>query len=397
MRASVGGKPRVSTLAGNGTAPDTCFSVRERSQSLLHKFFPGIRSPHETPMTSGAPFKIGKYDVVDVIGRGGMGVVYRARDPQLGRLVAIKMMTAGIDEDPELVQRFFREARSTASLQHPNIVTVYELGDYSGNPYLAMEYLEGCSLDAILVAQQPLNLVEKIGILVEVCQGLGYAHQRQVIHRDIKPGNIMVLPTGAVKIVDFGIAHIIGKKVTLPGQVIGSFNYMSPEQIHSRPLDARTDIFSAGIVLYQLLSHSLPFEAANTAATLFKIVHEPPPPLSNFLSVYPPELEACLLRALAKERDERYPDVDEFAADLRRIRDHVRQEMVGRHLHEASALLERNELASAREEVLQILKLDRHHGRGSLLLREIQERVQREQAAEQARRLAEQQKYDSAI
>jgi len=397
MRASIGGKPRVLRLAGIGLPLIFAFRFESVPKAYCYKFFPGIRSPHETPMTSGAPFKIGKYDVVDVIGRGGMGVVYRARDPQLGRLVAIKMMTAGIDEDPELVQRFFREARSTASLQHPNIVTVYELGDYSGNPYLAMEYLEGCSLDAILSARQPLNLVEKLGILIEMCQGLGYAHQQQVIHRDIKPGNIMVLPSGAVKLVDFGIAHIVGKKVTLPGQVIGSFNYMSPEQIHSKPLDARTDIFSAGIVLYQLLSNSLPFEAANTAATLFKIVHEPPPPLSNFLSAYPPELEACLLRALAKERDERYPDVEEFAADLRRIRDHVRQEMVGRHLQEASALLERNELAKAKEEVLQILKLDRHHGRGSLLLREIQERVQREQAAEQARRLAEQQEHDRAI
>ena len=345
-------------------------------------------------MTSGAPFKIGKYDVVDVIGRGGMGVVYRAKDQQLGRLVAIKMMTASIGEDPELVQRFFREARSTASLQHPNIVTVYELGDYSGNPYLAMEYLEGCSLDATLTARQPLNLVEKLGILIEVCQGLGYAHQRQVIHRDIKPGNIMVLPTGAVKLVDFGIAHIIGKKVTLPGQVIGSFNYMSPEQINSKPLDARTDIFSAGIVLYQLLSNSLPFEAPNTAATLFKIVHEPPPPLSKFLAVYPPELESCLLRALAKERDERYSDAEEFAADLRRIRDQTRQEMIGQHLHDGSALLERNELSKAKEEVLQILRLDRHHVRGSLLLREIQEKVHREQAAEQARRLAEQQAHE---
>jgi len=348
-------------------------------------------------MTSGAPFKIGKYDVVDIIGRGGMGVVYRAKDPQLGRLVAIKMMTAGIGDDPELVQRFFREARSTASLQHPNIVTVYELGDYSGNPYLAMEYLEGCSLDAMLTAHQPLNLVEKLGILIETCQGLAYAHQRQVIHRDIKPGNIMVLPTGAVKLVDFGIAHLVGKKVTLPGQVIGSFNYMSPEQINSKPLDARTDIFSAGIVLYQLLSNALPFEAGNTAATLFKIVHDPPPPLRQFLSVYPPELETCLLRALAKERDERYPDAEEFAADLRRIRDHVRQEMIGRHIQEASGLLERNELAKAKEEVLQILRLDRHHGRGSILLREIQERVQREQAAEQARRLAEQQEYERAL
>src|SRR5260370_32333791 len=326
-----------------------------------------------------------------------MGVVYRAKDQQLGRLVAIKMMTASIGEDPELVQRFFREARSTASLQHPNIVQGYELGDYTGNPCLAMEYLEGASRDEILTARKPLNLVEKLAILVEVCQGLGYAHQRQVIHRDIKPGNIMVLPTGAVKLVDFGIAHIIGRKVTLPGQVIGSFNYMSPEQINSKPLDARTDIFSAGIVLYQLLSNSLPFEAPNTAATLFKIVHEPPPPLSKFLAVYPAELESCLLRALAKERDERYSDVEELAADLRRIRDHVRQGMIGQHLHAASSLLERTELSKAKEEVLQILKLDRHHVRGSLLLREIQEKLHHEQPAEQGPLLAEQQAHDRAL
>ena len=256
-----------------------------------------------------------------------------------------------------------------------------------------MEFLEGCSLDAILTGHKPLNLVEKLGIMVEVCQGLGYAHQRQVIHRDIKPGNIMVLPTGVVKLVDFGIAHIIGKKVTLPGQVIGSFNYMSPEQINSKPLDARTDIFSAGIVLYQLLSNTLPFEAPNTAATLFKIVHEPPPPLSQFLSGYPSELEACVLRALAKDRDERYADVDEFAADLRRIRDHVRHEMIDRHLEDVGPLLEQNELSKAKEGVLQILKLDRHHARGSVLLREINDRVQREQA----RQLAEQQERERAL
>ena len=319
-----------------------------------------------------------------------MGIVYKARDPQLGRLVAIKMMTSGFDDKPEHLRRFFREAQSTASLQHPNIVTVYALGDYGGNAYLVMEYLEGLSLDVIIAARQPLSLLEKLNIMVDVCRGLGYAHQRYIIHRDIKPGNIMVSTDGAVKIVDFGIAHIAGKNETRPGQVIGSVSYMSPEQINSKPIDCRTDIFSTAVVLYQLLTYSLPFEGENTAATLLKIVNEPPPPLANFLPIIPSELEPVILRALNKDRDQRYSSADEFAADLGRVRDQVRQEILGRHLEAASTLLDTNELYKAKEQVLEILKIDRHHTRASHLLREIQQRIQRQQVSQQVSQLTEQ-------
>jgi serine/threonine protein kinase len=341
-------------------------------------------------MTGEKPSSIGKYDVIDVIGRGGMGIVYKARDPQLGRLVAIKMMTSGIDDQPEHLRRFFREAQSTASLQHPNIVTVYALGDYGGNAYLVMEYLEGLSLDVIIAARQPLSLLEKLNIMVDVCRGLVYAHQRNIIHRDIKPGNIMVSSDGAVKIVDFGIAHIAGKNETRPGQVIGSVSYMSPEQINSKPIDCRTDIFSTAVVLYQLLTYSLPFEGENTAATLLKIVNEPPPPLASFLPIVPSELEPVILRALNKDRDERYSSADEFAADLGRVRDQVRQEILGQHLEAASTLLDTNELYKAKEQVLEILKIDRHHTRASHLLREIQQRIQRQQVSQQVSQLTEQ-------
>jgi len=326
-------------------------------------------------MSISAPTRIGKYDIIEVLGRGGMGVVYKAKDPHLGRLVAIKM-TGGVGDNPELVSRFFREAQSTASLQHPNIVTVYELGDCGGNPYLVMEYLEGHSLDAIIGSKRALNVIEQLDIMLAVCRGLDYAHQRKIIHRDIKPANIVVLKDGSVKLVDFGIAHIVGRKLTMPGQVIGSFNYMSPEQINSKPIDTRTDIFSAGIVLYQLLTKALPFQAENTAATLMKIVHEPPPPLAQFLNVYPPELETILQRALAKDREERYQTVEEFAADLRGVREQVRQEIIHRHLVDASALIEANALSQAKEEVFQALKWDPHHSRAGQLMREIQLRIE---------------------
>src|SRR5689334_13794727 len=199
------------------------------------------------------PIKIGKYEVVDLLGKGGMGVVYKATDPLLGRLVAIKMMTT-VDyvDNPDLLQRFYREAKSTGNLHHRNIVTVYELGDQDGSPYLVMEFLDGQTLDAYLRAQRALTLLERMDVVLEVCEGLTYAHQQSVIHRDIKPGNIMVLAGGGVKIVDFGIAHLGNRTVTRTGQLLGSLPYMSPEQISGKQVDGRTDIFSLGTVFYQL-------------------------------------------------------------------------------------------------------------------------------------------------
>ena len=202
-------------------------------------------------MASNVPAKIGKYDVIDVIGRGGMGVVYKANDPHLDRTVAIKMITTGFAEHPAQLKRFFVEAKSLASLVHPNIVTVYDLGDFNGNPYLVMQYLEGEDLDTAMAAKQQLSLLDKTNIIIQVCEGLSYAHRRNVIHRDIKPANIMLCRDSSIKIFDFGIAKMGDQNVTKSAsQIVGTLYYMSPEQVNGHPVDGRSDIFSTGVVLY---------------------------------------------------------------------------------------------------------------------------------------------------
>ncbi|HEX7961336.1 MAG TPA: serine/threonine-protein kinase, partial [Terriglobales bacterium] len=226
--------------------------------------------------------KIGKYDVIDVLGEGGMGIVYRAVDNRIGRLVAIKMMTGGYADNPDLLKRFYREAQSAGSLQHPNIVIIYDLGEEAGNPYMVMEYMPGEPLDKIIDIRRPMSIVDRLGIIIQVSSALNYAHQHGIVHRDIKPGNVMVMPDGSVKILDFGIARVQDKSMTKTGQIIGTINYMSPEQLKGQVVDGRSDIFSAGVVLYELLSGSLPFETGDTASTIHKILHEPPPPLKNY-------------------------------------------------------------------------------------------------------------------
>ena len=213
--------------------------------------------------------KIGKYLVVDVIGSGGMGIVYRARDAALNRTVAIKMLkrTGAGDGKISLMEQFFdRELRATASLQHKNIVTVYESGEQDGNPYLVMECLDGEPVSRVIDERRPMALVDKLELFVQVCDGLQHAHDRkpQVIHRDIKPANVILLKDGTVKIVDFGIARVVGIETSTlqTGQLLGSLSYLSPEQINSVPIDARTDIFSAGVMLYELLTYALPFKGS---------------------------------------------------------------------------------------------------------------------------------------
>ena len=202
---------------------------------------------------------------------------------------------------------------------HRNIVTVYELGDHEGSPFLVMEYLEGETLDAIIQSKRPLPLFDRINYILEVCDGLAYAHQRSVVHRDIKPGNIMVLKDSGVKIVDFGIAHIGNRTVTRTGQLLGSLPYMSPEQISGKQVDPRSDIFSLGVVFYQLLTGHLPFDGETPAATLLKIIHERPRPLAEYSPSFPAELEEVLLRALAKDPEERYASAQDLTFDLVQI------------------------------------------------------------------------------
>ena len=338
----------------------------------------------------GKPSKIGKYDVIDVLGRGGMGVVYKATDPHLNRLVAIKMMTGGFSDNPDLLKRFYREAQSTGNLQHPNIVTVYDLGDLDGSPYLVMEYLEGETLDAIINARGSLSMLAKINYICDVCQGLAYAHHHGIVHRDIKPGNVMVLKTGGVKIVDFGIAHIGDKTVTRTGQLIGSLGYMSPEQVNGKPIDTRTDIFSTGVVLFQLLTYALPFDGDSTASTLLKIIHDPPPPLTRFITDAPAELEGVILRAMAKDREERYRTVEDFGFDLAQIRDRLKEGLVEGHLREAESLLSRGLSHKAKELLLQVLKIDRQHTGAIRLFRSVQQKIEQEQIGVQIKQFRNQ-------
>ncbi len=333
--------------------------------------------------------KVGKYDVLEVLGRGGMGVVYKAMDPSIGRLVAIKMMTGGFADNPDLLRRFYREAQSTGTLQHPNIVIVYELGDQDGNPYMVMEFLEGVGLDKMIAERRPLTLVQKLDILIQVCNGLNYAHSRGVVHRDVKPANIVLLKNNNVKIVDFGIARMGGGGLTKTGQVVGTINYMSPEQISAQVVDGRSDIFSAGVVAYQLVTLNLPFDANDTAGILLKIINDDPPPFSAFLPDCPPDLEECVLRALAKDRDERYQTADEFGLDLMRIRESLRREKVDEYIQLAQAAMAKLELARGKELLLEVLKVDTQNLTAKQLLQQIQQQLQRHQRSQQVKQLRE--------
>ncbi|HEX4486926.1 MAG TPA: protein kinase [Terriglobales bacterium] len=337
-------------------------------------------------MEPGAPKKINKYDVLGLIGRGGMGVVYKAIDSSLDRLVAIKMVTSADDSHGDLLKRFYREAQFTANLRHQNIVTVYELGDFEGRPYLVMEYLAGQSLESML-ARQPMSLRQRVSHVRQLCNGLHYAHSRQpsVIHRDIKPANIVVLEDGTAKIVDFGIARLDQSNDTRSGQIMGSYHYMSPEQIENEQLDGRTDIFSAGVVLYQLLTLTLPFEGSGIAQTLHRIVKSPPAPLNQFLKEYPAGLDDIIARALAKNRNERYQSASEFAFDLTQIEDELGRGLFDDHIQRAEEYLRGSEFDRAKQELVRVLDVDRHHARADELMKEVQQAISRQHRKIRAR------------
>ncbi|MGO9269235.1 MAG: protein kinase domain-containing protein [Terriglobia bacterium] len=263
---------------------------------------------------------VGRYEILSELGRGSMGVVYRAHDPTIGRTVAIKMllterMAAG--DLTEYLARFHREAQSAGALAHPNIVTIYDFGEDNGNYYLAMEFLEGKSLER-LVQEQPLLPVETImPIFDQVCSALDVAHAHGIVHRDVKPANIMILESGQVKVTDFGIAKVMAAEMTQAGQVLGTPNYMSPEQVLNRPLDGRSDLFSLGAILYELVTGEKPFIGQNITTVIYKIIHEMPIPPRELDPGIHPGLSYVIGKALAKSPDERYQTCSELASDLK--------------------------------------------------------------------------------
>src|SRR5271169_3192184 len=261
--------------------------------------------------------KIGRYDITGELGKGAMGVVYKATDPNIGRTVAIKttrLDAHGLDTE-DLLRRFRNEARAAGTLNHPNIVTIYDAGEQDGVFYIAMEYLEGETLHGLLSQHRSLPVEKVIDIVRQVCAGLDYAHAHGVIHRDIKPANIMLAASGAVKVMDFGIAKA-GGTVTATGQVLGTPNYMSPEQVKGKPIDGRSDLFSVGVLLYEMLTGEKPFDGQNVTTIIYKIVSENPIPPRELDVTIHPGLSAVVTKALAKAPDERYQTGAELVADL---------------------------------------------------------------------------------
>src|SRR5215510_5491299 len=277
-------------------------------------------SPAARRSTERAPIYYGRYELLSELGRGTSGVVYKAFDPKLDRLVAMKILR------PELVsleesgvgfgQRFHQEAVAAGRLTHPAIVAVHDVGEAEGRPFMVMEYIEGGTLADLLLGGRPLPMTEAVGIVVQVCAALDYAHRHGVVHRDIKPRNILVGP-GVTKVTDFGTARILGASHTQTGTMLGTPAYMSPEMVRGLATDPRSDLFSVGVVLYEALTGVNPFSAADLAAVLYRIVNTDAPSLRHHNPALPPGLDRVLRRVLAREPEARYATATDLAEALR--------------------------------------------------------------------------------
>jgi serine/threonine-protein kinase len=272
---------------------------------------------------STSPAQIGRYRIVSELGRGAMGVVYGAEDPMLSRKVAIKtiLMSADLQERAEYEPRFYQEAKAAGSLNHPNIITIYDIGREGDMAFMAMELIEGVELRSLILNGQ-LTLPRALNIAAQVAEGIASAHEKGVIHRDIKPGNVMVLRGDVAKIMDFGIARLRTSDVkTATGMLLGSPKYMSPEQIVGRALDHRSDIFSLGVVIYEMIVGVAPFNGPDLPALMHAIAGAEPAPPSRMMAGAPRMLDLIIAKALAKKVDDRYQDARELAADLRACRE----------------------------------------------------------------------------
>jgi eukaryotic-like serine/threonine-protein kinase len=331
--------------------------------------------------------KIGRYRVTGELGRGGMGVVYRGEDRLIGRRVAIKTLT---EVTPELRERFYIEARS-GILSHPNIVTVYELGEHEGRPFIAMEFVEGDSLEKLLRLRKRLPLLEALSIVEQLCAGLGYAHGHGVVHRDVKPANVLMRPDGRVTIVDFGIARLAdqAQQLTKTDTLLGSIHYIAPERLKGEASDGRADIWSVGVMLYEMLTGELPFKGSDLSS-LYLVIHEPHVPLAEYVQDLPEGLSRVLDKALAKHVDVRYATAEEMAFDLQELAAGLKQDRVGTLIETARRLTEESQYASARTVLLQAQRIDPANIGTKTLLSDVQDRLSHMQRGEQLRQFVEQ-------
>ena len=334
------------------------------------------------------PKRIGKYQITGNLGSGGFGRVYRAGDPTFERVVAIKVLNA--PDDSDIVRRFRTEATTVANLHHKNIVTVHEFGEDGGAPYLVMEFLDGTTLRE-LIDRNSLSLLEKLEIMSSVAEGLQYAHERGVIHRDVKPANIMLLKDGSVKIMDFGIARIATEastRLTQAGFVIGSLHYMAPEQFNGTS-DALTDVFAYGVTFYELLTGSNPFSSPDPGVVMFRITNTDPPSLRSVLPECPEALDRIVRGTLARSREARCRSLSDVVVDAMPILLELRRHHAGRLYSEAEKLFTADRLDAARSAARKILELDPGHAGARRLRSRIDEALHRRDVTARASSLIE--------
>jgi eukaryotic-like serine/threonine-protein kinase len=319
---------------------------------------------------------LGKYEIITEIGRGAMGSVYKARDPLIDRLVALKTIT-GSSVQSNLLERFYQEARSAGALQHPNIVTIYELGHEKVTPFIAMEYLEGESLDKIIEQKPVLPLSVKLGYIVKMCEALAYAHQHNVIHRDIKPANIMVTKDGVVKVVDFGIARLTDMSMTQPNMMIGSRAYMSPQLYKGEKADPRSDIWAIGVTLYELLAYRRPFVGDSEAELMFHIIYESPEGIRGLSPECTEELAPVVEKMLAKKADERYQSMEDVLHALEPIWKAAQQATVTGLLADCHELLAAKDLQRAQTLLRKALHIDVGNSQAKSMLEKVSSELRR--------------------
>jgi serine/threonine-protein kinase len=336
--------------------------------------------------------RIGKYEIQSLLGRGGFGRVYKAFDPTVRRSVAIKVMAAESGEiDDDLRARFRTEANATGGLRHKNIVTIYDYGEIDGMPFLVMEYLEGRDLQKVIDEGHALTLLEKVTILVQVAEGLHHAHQSGIVHRDVKPANIMILKDGSVKIMDFGIARLVqdtGNRLTQRGDIVGTIAYTAPEQFWGGEVDHLSDIFAYGVIFYELISGSHPFRSpkVETARIIFSIGTVNPPPVSSLVPGCPAALDHLIERAIQKSREARYPSFEDLHFDIVPIRLELQDRFVEEKIGQAQELFAAGKLDEAQAVVREALL----HDPGNTNARRLREGIRMAAGARPARERANQ-------